>query len=87
MGAVTHAGVGGMAAVIALPFVGVEHRADNRDILRDQVVTSRLGRVVANPEAVLARVPRSHTDNGWAIIGVCAVPLPFISGPPGRISR
>jgi hypothetical protein len=64
VGAVTHAGVGGMAAVIALPFVGVEQRADNRDILRDQVVTSPFGRVVANPEAVLARVPRHYTDNG-----------------------
>jgi hypothetical protein len=87
VGAVTYAGVGGMAAVIALPFVGVEHRADNRDILRDPVVTSPLGRVIANPEAVLARVPRHHTDKGWAIIGIGAVTLPLISAPPGRISR
>jgi hypothetical protein len=50
--AMAHAAVGGMAAVIALPFVGVEYRPSSRDSLRDQCVTGPFTGVIANPETV-----------------------------------
>ena len=87
VGAVAHGGVGGMAAVIALPFVRIEHRAAGRDVLRHQVVASPCGRVVADPEAVLARVPRHDTDDGWAIVGIGPMPFPLIGAPTGRVGR
>jgi hypothetical protein len=36
VGTVAHSGVGGMAAVIALPFICVQHCAAGWDILRNQ---------------------------------------------------
>jgi hypothetical protein len=52
--------MGRMTAHITLPFIGVEHRATNRDVRREQIVADPFGRVVADPETALARVPRER---------------------------
>lgn len=85
--AVADGAMGRMAPAIALPLVGIELRAASWDILRDQGCAGVRVRMVADPEPVLARVPRYHTDNGRAIIGIGAVPLPLIGAPTGWIQR
>jgi hypothetical protein len=85
MPSVAHRGMGRMTATIALPFIGVEYRARNRDVCRDQVVTSGFGRVVADPETALARVPRDDADDGRTIVGESPVPFPLVGPSPGRI--
>ena len=87
MGAMAHGSVGGVAAVIALPFIGVQHGAAGRDVLREQVVAGLFRRVVADPEALLARVPRDDTDDGRTVVRVRPMPSPFIGTPTGRILR
>src|SRR5262249_29963242 len=76
-----------MTATVALPFIGVEDRARNRDICRDQVVTGVFGRVVADPKTALARVPRDDADDGRPVIGEGAMAFALIGPPPGRILR
>ena len=83
--AVADRGMGRMAAPIALPFVGIELRAASRHVLRDQGTARARVRMVADPEALLARVPRDDTDDGRTIVGVGAVPFALIGAPAGRI--
>ena len=85
--AMAHRGMSSMAPSIALPLVGIERRAASRDVRRDQFRAGTRVCVVADPEPLLACVPRQHTDDGRAIIGVGPVPFAFIGAPPGRISR
>jgi hypothetical protein len=74
-----------MAAAITLPLIGIEPRAADRDVLRDQPrAGARIG-VVTDPPALLARVARDDADDGRPIIGVGAVPFALIGAPPGRI--
>jgi hypothetical protein len=83
--AVAYGGVGRMAPVIALPFIRVQRGAASRDVLREQVVAGPVGRVVTDPEALLARVPRNDTDDGRTAVGIGAVPSPLIGTSTGRI--
>jgi hypothetical protein len=83
--AVTHRGMGWMAAVIALPFIRVQDRALLRDTLGDQVSACAPVRVITDPEALLTCVARDHTDDGRTIIGIGAMPLALIRAPTGRI--
>ena len=76
--AMAHGGMSRMAAVIALPFICVQDRARWRDIRGDQVSARTPVHMVTHPQALLPRLARDHTDYGWAIIGIGAVPLPFI---------
>ena len=64
--AVPHRGMSRMAAMIALPFIFVSPEPPVRC------------HMVAHPQALLPRLARDHTDDGWAIVGIGAVPLPFI---------
>jgi hypothetical protein len=74
-----------MTPPIALPLVGIELRATGGYVLCDQGSTrTRIG-MVADPEALLTRVPRDETNNGRAVIGVGPMPSPLIGTPPGRI--
>jgi hypothetical protein len=57
MHAMTDSGMGWMAPPIALPLVGIELRAGNRDVLRYQCCTGTPISMVANPEARLTGVP------------------------------
>ncbi len=84
-GAVAHGGVGGVATVIARPCICVQHGAASWDVLREQVVAGPCGRVVTDPEALLARVPRDKTDNGRTVVGIGPVPSPLMGTPTGRI--
>jgi hypothetical protein len=81
--AVAHRGMGGMAAVIALPFISVQDRALQWDILGDQVSARVPVRMVAHPKTLLPRLARDNTNDGRSIIGIGAVPPPFI-GPAAR---
>src|SRR6266540_5296499 len=84
-GAVAHGGVGGMAAVIALPFVGIELRAGGRNVVGNQVVAGPCVRVITHPEALLTCLPRYHTENGRAIVGISAVPFALVAAPTWRV--
>jgi hypothetical protein len=75
-----------MTATIALPFIGVEYCASNRDVCRDQVVAGVFGHVVADPETALARVPRDDADDGGPRERPAHVPsprrVPGVGTPP-----
>jgi hypothetical protein len=83
--AVTHRGMGRMAAVITLPFIRVPDRALLRDTLSDQVSACAPVRAVTYPEALLTRVARDYTDDGRTIVRIGAVPLALIGASAGRI--
>jgi hypothetical protein len=85
MHAVADSRMGWMTATVALPFIGVAYRARNRDVCRDQVITGGGGRVGADSETALARVPRDEADDGGTIVGAGPVPVPLVGSPPGRI--
>ena len=85
--AVAHPGRGRVAAVTALPCIGVQDRALQRDILGDQGSPRTPVRMVAAPKTLLPRLAREHTDDGRAIIGRGAVPLPLIGPSAWRIVR
>ena len=55
---VAHRGMGRMAAVIALPFIRVQDRALQWDILGDQASASMPVRMVAHPKTLLPRLAR-----------------------------
>lgn len=83
--AVAHCGMGGMAAPIALPLVGLERRAPPWDVRRDEGRARACVRMLTPPEAGLARLPRHHTDDGGTIVGVGAVALALIGAATGRV--
>jgi hypothetical protein len=85
--AVAYRGMGRVTAVIALPFICVQDRALQRDILGDQGSARTPVRMVADPKALLPRLARDHTDDRGAIIGISAVPSPFIGTSAWRIVR
>jgi hypothetical protein len=80
-----HGGVGRRAAAIARPFVRVEDRALGRDVLGDQVSAGARVGMVADPQALLARLARHHTDDRGPIIGRGAMPLALIGASAWRI--
>ncbi len=83
--AVANSGMARMTPPVALPFISIEPRASQRDVLRDQRRTgARIG-MVADPQTLLPRLARDQTDDGGTIIGVGPVPLPPISAAPGRV--
>jgi hypothetical protein len=83
--AVTHRGMGRMAAVITLPFIRVQDRALLWDTLSDQGSAGAPVRVITDPEALFTRVARDHTDDGGTIMRMVAVPLALIGAPSGRV--
>jgi len=83
----TDSGMRGMAPPLALPFIGIELGAVSGDVLRNQCRAGMPISMVANPEALLACVPRDEADNGWAIVGVGPVPSALIGPPTRRIIR
>jgi hypothetical protein len=82
---VADGGMTRMAPPIALPLVCIELRALRRQVLGNQLVAGALIGMVADPEALLTRVPRDKTNDGRTVIGVGPMPSPLISTPPGRI--
>jgi hypothetical protein len=83
--AVTYRDMGGIAAVITLPFIRVQDRALLRDTVSDQVSACAPVRVITYPEALLTRVTRDDADDGRTIIRISPVPLALIRAPAGRI--
>jgi hypothetical protein len=72
-GPVPHGGMGGVAAMVALPLVRREPRAVGRQVLGHQRVAGAPVRMITPPEARLARLPRDHADQGRTIVGIGAV--------------
>src|SRR6266545_7994062 len=85
MHTVANRAMGGMAATIARPFVGIEPRAAGRHVFGDEIVAGPRVRMVTDPKPLLARLARDHTDNRGTIIGIGAVPFALIGTPAGRI--
>ena len=85
MHAVADRRVAEMAPAIAWPLIGIEPRAANRDVLRDQLRAGACMGMVAGPPALLPRLARDQTDDGGTIIGVGPVPLSLVGATPGRI--
>jgi hypothetical protein len=83
--AVTHRGRGRMAAAIALPLVCVQDCSVCRDVLGDQVVARACVRVVADPEAWLARLSRDHTEDRGTSVRIRSVPFTLIGASPWRV--
>jgi hypothetical protein len=82
---VADGGVDWMAATIALPLVDIALRAARGNLFGNQPLTGpRIG-VITDPEALLPRLPRDHTDDRWAIVGIGAMPSPWISAPTGWV--
>src|SRR5919109_5183050 len=86
-GAVAHGGMGGVAAMITLPLVGVERRAASGDVVSNQGVAGLPVRMVTDPPALLAGVARDDTDDGRAIVRISPVPFALVGAPPGWICR
>jgi hypothetical protein len=87
MHAVADGGMAWVAPPIALPLIGIEQRAARRKVLRDQGRAGARVCMVADPPALLPRLTRDHADDGWAVIGIGTVPLPFIGTSAWRIAR
>jgi hypothetical protein len=74
-------GMGGVAAMITLPLVGVERRAASGDVVSHQVAAGVSVRMVVDPPALLARVPRDDADEGRASVRIRAMPCALIGAP------
>jgi hypothetical protein len=70
-----------MAAAIALPFVGIEQGAARGHIVGNEGMAGLPVRVVTDPPALLACVPRDDADDGRPIVGIGAVPFTLIGAP------
>ena len=79
--------MGRMAPPIALPLVGIEQCAAPGDVFRGQGCTGAGISTVAPPEAVFARLPRHHADDGGTVVGLGPVPLALIRTATGWIGR
>jgi hypothetical protein len=75
-------GMSWMTAAVALAFVGVQPRAASWDIFGDERAARPRVRVVAHPQALLARVPRNDANDGGPIVGRGAVALALIGASP-----
>jgi hypothetical protein len=84
-GPVAHGGVGGVAAMIALPLVGKELHAVGRNVVGNQLVAGPRVCVITHPKPLLPRLPRDHADDRGAIVGVGAVSFALIAAPPWRV--
>ena len=76
--AVADGGVGWMTAPVALPFVGVQPRTASRKVFGNEGTASPRVRVVAHPQALLARVARDDADDGGPVVGIGAVAFALI---------
>jgi hypothetical protein len=85
--AVTDGRMGRMTATITLPFIGIQPCAARWDIGGDQVMAGPRVRMIAHPEAVLTRLPRHHTQNRWAIVGIGPLPPALVRAPTWRVMR
>src|SRR5919197_36393 len=83
--AVADGGMGRMATTIALPLVGIESCATGRHVVGNEVVAGPRVRVITHPEAVLTCLPRYQTNNGWAIVGISAMPFALIRASTWRV--
>jgi hypothetical protein len=69
-----------MTTPVALPLIGIQLGAASRKVCNDELVTRPPVRMVAHPQALLARLARDDTDDWGAIVGRGAVACALI-GP------
>jgi hypothetical protein len=84
--AMADGGMGWMTAPVALPFVGVQPRAASRKGFGDEGTARPRVRVVAHPQAWLARVARDEADAGGPIVGRGAVACALIGASTWRVT-
>jgi hypothetical protein len=82
---VGNCGMARMATTITLPFIGIEPCATGGHVISNQVVAGWPVRMVADPQALLARVARDDADDGGTIVSIGAMPFPLIGAPAWRI--
>jgi hypothetical protein len=82
---VTHRGMGWMTPSVALPLVRIQLRVVSWHVFGDERMTSPRVRMVAYPQALLARLARDDTDDRGPIVGIGAMAFAFIGTPTGRI--
>jgi hypothetical protein len=79
-------GMGWMTALVALPRVGVQHRAASGDVFGEEgTARPRVG-MVAHPPALLARLARDHTEDRGPIVGRGAVALAPMGASAWRVA-
>jgi hypothetical protein len=81
-GTVAHGGVGGVAAMIALPRVKREPRAVGWNVVGHQRVAGPRVRVITHPDPRLTRLPRDHPAEGGRALA--SVPGPWRLWPRRR---
>jgi hypothetical protein len=79
--------MGWIAALIALPLVGVERHAPSGDVRRDQFHAGPPIGLVSGPGLLLAYVPPCHADDGREIVGISPVSFARVSAPTGWVCR
>jgi hypothetical protein len=84
--AVTDGRMTRMTAPIALPLVGVQLGATGRHVVGNEATARPCVGVITDPKAMFARLPRHHTDDGWAIIGVGPMALAPLRTPSWWVS-
>ena len=84
--AMADGGMGWMTAPVALPFVGVQPRTASRKVFGDEGTARPRVRVVAHPQALLARVARDDADDGGPIVGIGAVAFALIGASTWRVT-
>jgi hypothetical protein len=67
--------MGGMAATIARPCVGIEPRAAGRHAFDEEIVAGPRVRLVTGPKPLRARLARDHPDNRGTIMGRGTCPV------------
>jgi hypothetical protein len=67
-----------MAASVALPLVGIEASLTLGDSFDDELAAGPPVGVVTHPEALLCCLPRHHTNDGQAVIGISPMAIALI---------
>jgi hypothetical protein len=80
-----HRGMGRLAAVIALPLIGVQPCTASWKVLDEEPVTSPSVRMVAHPKTRLACLARNDPDDRGAIVGVGPMALALLGASAGRV--
>jgi len=84
--AMADGGMGWMTAPVALPCVGIQPRPASRKVFGEEGTARPRVRVVAHPQALLARVARDDADEGGPIVGRGAVALALMGASTWRVT-
>src|SRR5918997_220478 len=72
-----------MTSRIAVPLIGVQYRAPDRNVLIDQFVAGALIRMITDPKAMFPALTRDQMNDRWTIISIRAATALLIGSSPG----